>query len=77
MGDLRFCVTGRFIRMQIHVLVFHRAPEALNKDIVPLGPLAIHADLNTVVGQIPGKGQAGDSVNYVAHIFLKGWSRSV
>ena len=37
MGDLRFCIAGRFIRMQIHVLVFHCTPEPLNKDIIPPG----------------------------------------
>ena len=39
-------LSGRTIILQIHLLVFHRAPETLPKDIVERSSTAIHADVH-------------------------------
>src|SRR3954453_2672016 len=45
---------------QIDLLVLHRAPEPLNKDVVPPGATAIHADADRLVLQHPREGRAGE-----------------
>ena len=45
---------------QIHLLVFHRAPQPLDKDVVPPGTAAIHADADRLVLQHLREGCAGE-----------------
>ena len=46
-AGLRHAVVGS----QIHLLVFDGSPEPLNKDIVPPGSFAVHADGDLVLQQ--------------------------
>ena len=46
--------------MQINLFIFHCTPESLNKDSVPPGTLAIHADSNIVILQVLSKSQASE-----------------
>ncbi len=48
------------IGVQIYLLVFHRAPEPLDKHVVAPGSLAIHADRDLVPQQQPGEVAAGE-----------------
>ena len=48
------------IGVQIHLFVFHRAPEPLDKHVVAPGRLAIHADRDLVLQQQPGEVAAGE-----------------
>ena len=41
------------ILSQVHLLVFQRAPQPLDEDIVQAAPAAIHADGHAVFGQHP------------------------
>jgi hypothetical protein len=36
------------VRVQVHLLVFHRAPQTLDEDVVTAATLAVHADLDAV-----------------------------
>ena len=44
---------------QVHLLVFDCSPQALDKNIVPPGAFAIHADLDPVLHQKTGEGGTG------------------
>ena len=55
-SEVRNAVVG----VQIDMLVLHRAPEALDKDVVHLSSFAIHADLNAVCLQDAGEVPAGE-----------------
>src|SRR3974390_1176870 len=45
---------------QIDLLILYRSPEPLDEDVVAPGALAVHADLDAVVGQQTGEGGAGE-----------------
>ncbi len=51
---LRFRLTDGCIGMQVHMLILHRTPESLSKDIVTPATLTVDADLKTVIGQVSG-----------------------
>jgi len=46
--------------MKINMLILDSSPESLNKDIIPPGAFAIHADSDLVVCEEFGKSQAGE-----------------
>src|SRR5258708_2424855 len=47
-----------FVSPQIHLLIFDAAPQALDEDIIPPSPFAVHADGNVVIGEHTGAGRA-------------------
>ena len=53
--DLRFCLAGRLLGMQVNMLIFHWFPETLDKDIVPPRHPYIHADSDATILQVLGK----------------------
>ena len=53
-------MTDVVVGLQIHLFVFHTAPQALKKHIVQPTPLAIHADLNLLSLQHTGELLAGE-----------------
>ncbi len=44
---------------QVDLLVFDRTPQALDQDVVPPSPFAVHADLDVVRRQHAGEGSPG------------------
>ena len=48
------------IGLEIDFLVFDRAPEPFDEDVVAPGAFAVHADRDSVVGQQAGEGGAGE-----------------
>ena len=59
--------------MQIDMLILYRAPQALDKDIISPGSLAIHADPDIVIGQVVGKRQTGELATLISIHDLR-WS---
>ena len=57
--------------MQINLLVFHRAPQALNDHIVPPCAFAVHADRDLFAQQDAGEGDAGKLTALDALLFVK------
>jgi hypothetical protein len=52
-------ISDDVVLFEIHLLVFHRAPQALNEDVVKSSALSVHADRYTVglqdAGKTPGR----------------------
>jgi Protein of unknown function (DUF2699). len=48
-----------FIGVQVHVLVFERAPEAFNEHIVQPAATAVHGDADSIIPQDAREGKAG------------------
>lgn len=53
-------LTDRAVSAQIDLLVFHRAPQALDNDIVAPRAPTVHADGNFLAQQHADEGQAGE-----------------
>ena len=53
-------VGDRVVGPEVDLLVFHRAPEPLDEDIVAPGALAVHADGDAVLPQHVGEVSAGE-----------------
>lgn len=49
----------RLVRVQVHVFIFKRAPEAFDKHIVQPTAPAVHGDADSIVPQDVCKGKAG------------------
>ena len=47
-GQVSFRIGNAVIGLEIHLLVLDRLPQALDEDVVPPGPLAVHADPDVV-----------------------------
>lgn len=59
-GQLYARFGDAFIRMQIHVPVLDAASEPFDEDVIDPAALAVHADLDGVVGQHLGEIGAGE-----------------
>lgn len=59
-GQVGFHITDAVIGLEIHFLVLDCLPQALDKDVVLPGPLAVHADPDTVRLEHPGEFAAGE-----------------
>ena len=59
-AQLPLGLTGTGVSFQVHLLVFHRAPQPLHEDAVRVPPLPLHADLDPVVLKYPGELTAGE-----------------
>ena len=46
--------------LQVNALLFHTSPEALDKNIIPIATLAIHADPHAMFAQHTCKGLTGE-----------------
>jgi hypothetical protein len=57
--------------VQIHLFVFHRAPEPLDKHVVAPSRLAIHADRDLVLQQQPGEVTAGELAALIGVEYLR------
>ena len=57
-ADQDASVADTVIGSEIDLLVFDRAPQPLDKDIVAPGASAVHADSNAGLGQHFGEGKA-------------------
>ncbi len=53
-------VADRLVNSKIDLLVFDRAPQPFDKDVVAPGALAVHADSDGVLDQRAGEGRAGE-----------------
>ena len=51
--------------MKINMLILDSPPESLDKDIIPPGAFAIHADSNLVVCEEFGKSQASELASLI------------
>ena len=51
---------------QVDLLVFQRAPQPLDKDVVQSPPLPIHADRHTERLQLPSEALAGERRSLIA-----------
>ena len=58
--QLLACFGDALIRMQIDVLVLDATPQPLDEDVIDPTALAVHADLDAVVGQHLGEVGAGE-----------------
>ena len=54
-------ISNAVVGVQVNMLVLHRAPESLDKDVVHPSTLAVHADCNVVCLQDAGELFTGDS----------------
>ncbi len=54
------CLLDTGVGPQVHLLVFDRPPQALDEDVVSPGTFPIHADLDLVLEQQAGEGDAGE-----------------
>jgi hypothetical protein len=50
---------NRGVGVEVHLLVFHQAPEALNEHIVAPATLSIHADGDLLAVEDGGEGRTG------------------
>src|SRR6266702_708690 len=53
-------VADRLVSSEIDLLVFDRAPQPFDKEVVAPGALAVHADGDGVLDQHAGEGRAGE-----------------
>jgi hypothetical protein len=58
-------VQSILVCLQIHLLVFHCAPQPLNEDVVPIPPLFVHADLDSMLLEHLGEDFAGKLASLV------------
>jgi hypothetical protein len=56
---------------QIHLLVFDRAPQPLDEDVVAPGAAAIHADRDRILQQQGGESPTGELTALDALLFVK------
>ena len=61
----RACLGDTVIGPQIDLLLFHRAPEPLDKDVVPPGAPPSHADRNPLFLQQLREGHTGESATLI------------
>src|SRR5664279_5248283 len=54
------CLRDTGVGPQVHLLVFDGPPQALDEDVVSPGAFPIHADLDLVLEQQAGEGDAGE-----------------
>jgi hypothetical protein len=54
------CLRDTGVGPQIHLLVFDGPPQALDEEVVSPGAFPIHADLDLVLEQQAGEGDAGE-----------------
>ena len=54
------CITDAFIGPQIYLLVFDRAPQALDEHIVSPSAFTIHADGDALLSEEASEGQPGE-----------------
>src|ERR1700732_2161598 len=59
-ADRGACLADAVVGPEIDLLVFDRAPESLDEDVVAPCPLAVHADGDGVVEQQAGEGGTGE-----------------
>ena len=53
-------IRGEGVSFQVHLLVFHGAPQPLHEYVVSILPLPVHADLHAMVLQDMGELPAGE-----------------
>jgi hypothetical protein len=68
--------------LQVDSLVFERAPQAFDKDVIQVAPASIHADAHACIGQrsdpvCPGKLTSLDALLNVKQRFVPDLSASV
>jgi hypothetical protein len=65
------CSTAKQVSTAHHLLVFDGPPQALDEDVVSPGAFPIHADLDLVLEQQAGEGDAGELGALDALLFVK------
>jgi hypothetical protein len=65
------CLRDTGVGPQVHLLVFDGPPQALDEDVVSPGAFPIHADLDLVLEQQAGEGDAGELGALDALLFVK------
>jgi hypothetical protein len=71
------CPTAKQVSTAHHLLVFDGPPQALDEDVVSPGTFPIHANLDLVLEQQAGEGDAGELGALDALLFVKRHSRGV
>ena len=64
-GQVSFRIGNAVIGLEIHLLVLDRLPQARDKDVVPTGPVAVHADPDVVSLEQTGELVAGERATLV------------
>src|ERR1019366_4035298 len=65
-GDARSCLRHRRVILQVHLLVFQRSPQALDKDVVHAAPAPVHTDGDPAPRQLPDELLAGELRSLIA-----------
>src|SRR4029453_5719342 len=53
--DARMGLRYRYVILQVHLLIFQRAPQSLDEDVVHAAATPVHADSNLALCQFPGE----------------------